>query len=272
MAHFAQEKTLTGSGTLGYGKYELTELGLGNGNGSSANQKYGHGIGSPTPRTSTLWKWTILLLTLLILISPTHAGKDRKKADHVVDPTGVRSVNEWLAIGTDALISSCETAGLPTDGTDEERALRLHAHYQQVAASRSQRLRPYDTTSTATSTQDRVIDEVLEQHALIGQNYESSINVNPTTTFAFQRPPATPWISVPRLSTTNDNLWTPRSLISSHTISHTQRQSTPTSSPSSSISHLASTMTNSISALMATLTGMQQALSGFTQGGGQVRG
>ena len=98
----------------------------------------GHGIGSLTPRTFTLWKWTILILTLT-LIHTTHAAKDRKKADQVTDPTGVRTVDDWLEIGPDALISSCDTAGLPSEGTDRELAERLHQHYQQIAASRSQR-------------------------------------------------------------------------------------------------------------------------------------
>ena len=74
---------------------------------------------------SNLWLWAQLVLLCLWVVS---GGKDRvvkKKPIAVTDPLRLRSLEEWINLGKEALIKSCEAAGIATRGSIVQMAKRL---------------------------------------------------------------------------------------------------------------------------------------------------
>ena len=133
---------------FGTGLGNLDTRTYGNGIGSSTISDFGIGFGS---LLKTIWLglgfgalngkrigiWTLTIILLMGLVAGVDAGKDKKKkADNMADPTGQMTLQDWLDLTDDVLLSSCEAAGLMQEGSHEEMAQRLYDHFQRIATTR----------------------------------------------------------------------------------------------------------------------------------------
>ena len=96
------------------------------------------------------WKVCVLIVMVAWFAEMTAAGKDKqrkkkggkevkKRPVAVTDPTGLRSKEDWLNLGTQVLTLSCEAADIPT-GTLVEMANRLHGFYQDMTNNQGKRV------------------------------------------------------------------------------------------------------------------------------------
>ena len=91
----------------------------------------------------------------------TKKTKDtKKKPGPVNDPLGLRSLEDWTALGKEILVLSCELANLQATGSTATLATRLHSYWQFYAAQND--LPPLPSSNTQSSS--TFFDECSENH------------------------------------------------------------------------------------------------------------
>ena len=92
-------------------------------------------------------KWYYILLFLYVC-DEVHPGKDkekitRKRPTAVNDPYGMRSLDDWVDLGSVVLKKSCEAVNLSPSGGIMAMARRLEEFYHQMAEGAGRGKRVY---------------------------------------------------------------------------------------------------------------------------------
>ena len=86
-----------------------------------------------------LMRVNVMVLVVNVLLSPCWAGKEkkqvRKKNVPVTDPLCLRTIDDWINLGKESLVLSCNAAGILPSSSITHMARSLYGFYQALRSS-----------------------------------------------------------------------------------------------------------------------------------------